>query len=41
MTNVLSKIKKAAIPTVIAAATSLGVSAPAMAEWSPEESLLN
>ncbi|MGI9319462.1 MAG: Bug family tripartite tricarboxylate transporter substrate binding protein [bacterium] len=37
MSNVLHKVKKAAIPAVIAAATSLGVSAPAMAEWSPKK----
>ncbi len=37
MTNVLSKIKRTAIPAVVAAATSLGVSAPAMAEWSPKK----
>ncbi len=37
MSNVLHKVKKAAIPAVIAAATSLGMSAPAMAEWSPKK----
>ena len=37
MSNVLHKFKKAAIPAVIAAATSLGMSAPAMAEWSPKK----
>lgn len=37
MTNVLSKIKKAAVPVAVAAATTLGVSAPAMAEWSPKK----
>jgi tripartite-type tricarboxylate transporter receptor subunit TctC len=37
MSNVLHRVKKAAIPAVIAAATSLGMSAPAMAEWSPKK----
>lgn len=37
MSNVLHKFKKAAIPAVIAAATSLGMSAPALAEWSPKK----
>ena len=37
MSNVLHKIKKAAIPVMIATATSLGMSAPAMAEWSPKK----
>jgi len=37
MNLVLQSLKKAAIPAVIAAATSLGMSAPAMAEWSPKK----
>jgi len=37
MINVLHKMKKAAIPVAIAAATSLGFSAPAVAEWSPKK----
>ncbi|MGB5708538.1 MAG: tripartite tricarboxylate transporter substrate binding protein [Arenicellales bacterium] len=37
MSNVLHRVKKTAIPAVIAAATSLGMSAPAMAEWSPKK----
>lgn len=37
MNLVLESLKKAAIPAVIAAATTLGMSAPAMAEWSPKK----
>ncbi len=37
MKNVLHKLKKAALPVAVAAATSLGMSAPAMAEWSPKK----
>ena len=37
MCNVFSKIKKAAVPVAIATAASLGLSAPAMADWSPKK----
>jgi len=37
MKLVLESLKKAAIPAVVAAATTLGLSAPAMAEWSPKK----
>ncbi len=37
MKLVLQSLRKAAIPAVVAAATALGVSAPAMAEWSPKK----
>ena len=37
MTNVLQKLRKVAIPAVVAAATTVGLSAPAMAEWSPKK----
>ena len=37
MNLVLQSLRKAAIPAVVAAATALGVSAPAMADWSPKK----
>ena len=37
MINVLQKAKKAALPIAVAAATTFGMSAPAMAEWSPKK----
>jgi len=37
MLNILYKAKKAAVPVAIAAATTLGMTAPAMAEWSPKK----
>ncbi|MBX2869806.1 MAG: tripartite tricarboxylate transporter substrate binding protein [Acidiferrobacterales bacterium] len=37
MKPVLQSLRKAAIPAVVAAATALGVSAPAMADWSPKK----
>ena len=37
MLNVLQKAKKAMLPIAFAAATTVGMSAPAMAEWSPKK----
>ncbi len=37
MSTLLSKLKQAAIPVAIATATSLGVAAPAAADWSPKK----
>ncbi len=37
MSTLLSKLKQAAIPVAIATATSIGVAAPAAADWSPKK----
>ena len=37
MSTIFNKVKQAVIPAVVAAAVSLGISAPAVADWSPKK----